>query len=89
MARTLLMGTQEACTAATGTAKSFTEATVVRLFNSNSNPQLVTVVETQGGSVIGSMTIPGNTVEFLEKRASHCVFAASTDVVGSKVGFTG
>ena len=89
MARTLLLGAQEDCTILTGTAKSFTEATVVRLFNSNSNPQLVTVVETQSGSVVGSMTIPALSVEFLEKRASHCIFAASTDVKGSKVGFTG
>ena len=89
MARTLLMGTQEACTAASGTAKSFTEAAVVRLFNSNGSAQLVTVVETQGGSVVGTFTLPALTVEFLEKKPTHCVFAASTDVLGAKVGFTG
>jgi len=89
MARTLLMGTQEAVGANSGAAKSFTEAAVVRLFNSNSSAQLVTVVETQGGSVVGTFTMPALSVEFLEKKPSHCVFAASTDVLGAKVGFTG
>ena len=89
MARTLLMGTQEAVGANSGAAKSFTEAAVVRLFNGNGSAQLVTVVETQGGTVIGTFTMPSLSVEFLEKKPTHCVFAASTDVLGAKVGFTG
>jgi len=33
--------------------------------------------------------MPGNSVEFLEKTASHCVFAVGGAVFGAKVGFTG
>jgi len=72
----------------TGTATSFSSATVVRLVNTDSSSHIVTVVETQGGTGVGSMTIPPNTVEHLVKTASHCVFANSALVRGTKVGFT-
>ena len=35
------------------------------------------------------MTVPGNTVEYLEKNSSYVVYASSSDVRGAKVGFTG
>ena len=49
---------------------------------------MVTVVETQSGDVVGSMTLPGNSVEIIEKQYTHCVFAANAAVKGAKVGFT-
>ena len=45
------------------------------------------IVETQGGAGVGSMTLPGGSVEQLVKTASHCVFADSALVRGTKVGF--
>ena len=72
----------------TGTATSFSSATVVRLVNDNSSAAVVTVVETQSGTGIGSFTMPGNTVEYLEKQPSYCVFASAATVKGAKVGFT-
>ena len=87
--RTLVAGAQEACAVNTGTAKSFSEATCVRLYNGTSTARLVTVVEEQGGTVVGSFTIVGNSVEFLEKKPSQCVFAADNSVLGAKVGLTG
>ena len=89
MARTLLLGDEIALPVNTGTATSFSSATVVRLVNTSGNPQVVTVVETQSGSGIGSFTMLGSTTELLEKNASYCVFASSADVKGTKVGFTG
>ena len=86
--RTLVAGAQEACAVNTGTAKSFSEATCVRLVNTTSTARLVTVVEEQSGTVLGSFTLLGNTVEFLQKRSSHCIFAAANSVLGAKVGFT-
>ena len=65
--RTLIAGAQEACAVNTGTAKSFREATCVRLYNGTGTARLVTVVEEQSGDVVGSFTILGNSVEFLEK----------------------
>ena len=72
----------------TGTATSFTEASVVRLVNTDSSAHLVSVVETQSGTAVGSFTMPAGSVEFLEKTYTHCVFAANANVRGAKVGFT-
>ena len=88
MARTLCKGAEAACPTTTGTATSFSEATVVRLVNTHSGNHLVTVVETQSGTVIGSFTMPTGAVEYLEKNPTQCVFAANAGVLGAKVGFT-
>ena len=72
----------------TGTATSFTQASVVRLVNTDSSAHVVSVVETQSGTGIGSFTMPAGSVEFLEKTYTHCVFATNAAVKGSKVGFT-
>jgi len=60
-----------------------------RLVNNSASAALVTVVETQSGNGIGSMTMPPNSVEYLEKQPSYCVFASADTVKGAKVGFTG
>ena len=74
MARTLCKGAEAACPTTTGAATSFSEATVVRLVNGHSSAHLVTVVETQSGTVVGSFTMPAGTVEYLEKKSnSVCV----------------
>jgi hypothetical protein len=72
----------------TGAATSFSAATVVRLVNTDTAKHIVTIVETQGGTGIGSITMPGGSVEQIVKTASHCVFADSALVRGTKVGFT-
>ena len=72
----------------TGTATSFTQASVVRLVNTDSSAHVVSVVETQSGTAVGSFTLPASGVEFLEKQVTHCVFAANAGVKGAKVGFT-
>jgi hypothetical protein len=89
MARTLLLADEIAVPSTTGTATSFTQATVVRLVNNNTSAAVISVVETQGGTGIGSFTMPGNSVEYLEKQPSYCVFAVGGTVLGTKVGFTG
>lgn len=72
----------------TGAAVSFSEATVVRLVNTAASAAIVTVVETQSGTGIGSFTMAAGSVEFLQKTASHCVYASAVTVRGTKVGFT-
>ena len=89
MARTLLLGNEVALPTNTGTATSFSSATVVRLVNTTGTAQVINVVETQSGTGIGSFTMLGNTTEMLEKNASYCVFASAATVKGTKVGFTG
>ena len=88
MSRTLILGAEAACPTTTGAATSFTEATAVRLVNTDSSAHLVTVVATQSGTVTGSFTLPASAVEILEKQTSHCVFAANAGVKGAKVGLT-
>ena len=96
MSRTLLKGAEAALPTTTGTAVSFigagsgpTGATVLRLVNTDSSAQLVTLVESPSGNVVGSFTMPTGTVEFLEKNPGQYVFAAAAGVKGSQVGFTG
>ena len=86
--RTLILGAEIASPITTGTATSFNEARVVRLVNTDSSAHVVSVVETQSGTGIGSFTMPASSVEFLEKEYSHCVFASNAAIKGSKVGFT-
>lgn len=88
MNRTLLLGGESALPTTTGTATSFSQASAVRLVNSSSTAYSVVVVETQGGTVIGSMTMPGNSVEILQKQYTHCIYATNASILGSQVGFT-
>lgn len=90
MSRTLIKAAEAQLPISTGTATSFSSATAVRLVNTAAAADhLVTVVETQSGTVVGSFTMPRSSVEVLEKQPSHCVFAADTAVRGAQVGFTG
>ena len=86
--RTLIKGAEAACPTATGTASTFSNATVVRLVNSTATARLVTVVEEADGTVVGSFTMPGNTVEYVEKDPTYAIFAAHASVLGAKAGFT-
>ena len=86
--RTLVLGAEAALPTTTGAASSFTEASVVRLVNTAAAAHLVSVVETQSGSTVGSFTMPAGSVEFLEKQYAYCIFAADAAVKGAKVGFT-
>ena len=88
MSRTLVLGAEAACPTTTGTATSFSEASAVRLVNTDSSAHVVSVVETQSGTGIGSFTMPATSVETLEKKYTHCVFASNAEDKGAKVGFT-
>ena len=89
MARTLLLADEIALPTTTGTATSFSAATVVRLVNTTGTAAVINVVETQSGTGIGSFTMLGNTTELLEKNATYCVYSSAATVKGTKVGFTG
>ena len=86
--RTLVTGSQAACGTNSGVASTFGNATVVRLCNNGSTARLIAVVTEAGGTVVGSFTMPGNTVEFLEKKPTEAIFASDTSVLGTPVGFT-
>ena len=87
--RTLLKADEVNVPTSAGAGVSFTEATVVRLVNTNAAARVITVQESQGGTGVGTFTMLPSTTEFLEKTATHTVFASGTGVKGTKVGFTG
>ena len=88
MARTLLKGNEINLPTSAGIGVSFSEATVVRLVNTTSSSRVITVQETAGGVGVGSMTLPGGHVEYIEKNSAYTVFADSATVKGTKVGFS-
>ena len=88
MSRTLVKGNEIVLPITAGAGTSFSEATVVRLYNSDTSSHVVTVQETAGGTGIGSFTMPAGHVEFLEKNPTYTVFSDSATVLGAKVGFT-
>ena len=90
MGRILLKGTEIQVPSSVGAGSSFSEATVVRLANPSTTDYVITVSETQSGPTIGTFTMLANTTEMLEKQPAHTVHVSSgTDVLGTKVGFTG
>ena len=86
--RTLVTGQSAACGTDAAGASTFGNATVVRLVNNSSTARLVTVATAVGGTTVGSFIMPGNTVEFVEKKSTEAIFAADTSVLGSPVGYT-
>ena len=90
-----VLGQEAALPVTTGTATSFSEARRVRLVNLSGATRLITVVETQSGTVVGSFTLPPITsgaeggIEVIEKEYTECVFASGSNVKGVKVGFVG
>jgi len=89
MSRTLIKGTEAACGTNAAGASTFGSATVVRLVNNSATARLVSVIDSVGGSTtIGTFTLPGNTVEFVEKKSTEAIFAANAAVLGAAVGYT-
>ena len=85
---TLIKGAQAACGTDAAGSSTFGSATVVRLCNNGDDARLVTVIDEVGGSTtIGTFTMPGNTVEFVEKKSTEAIFAANAAVLGTAVGY--
>jgi len=86
---TLIKGAQAACGTDAANASLFGSATAVRLVNNGGTARLVTVIDSVGGSTtIGSFTMPGNTVEIVEKKSTEAIYAADATVLGAPVGYT-
>ena len=85
---TNVKGAQAACGTDAAGSSTFGSATVVRLCNNGDDARLVTVIDEVGGSTtIGTFTMPGNTVEFVEKKTTEAIFAANAAVLGTAVGY--
>ena len=89
MSRTLIKGTEAACGTNAAGASTFGNATVVRLVYNSATARLVTVIDSVGGyTTIGTFTLPGNTVELVEKKQTEAIFAANAAILGAKAGYT-
>ena len=85
---TNVKGAQAACGTDAAGSSTFGSATVVRLVNNGGTARLVSVIDEVGGSTtIGTFTMPGNTVEFVEKKSTEAIFAANAAVLGTAVGY--
>ena len=85
---TNVKGAQAACGTDAAGSSTFGSATVVRLCNNGGTARLVSVIDEVGGSTtIGTFTMPGNTVEFVEKKSTDAIFAADASVLGTAVGY--
>ena len=85
--RTLVTGSEAACGTDAAGASTFGSATVVRLVNTTSTARVVTVATAVGGTTVGTFTLLGNTVEFVDKKPTQAIFAAHASVLGTSVGY--
>ena len=78
--------TEAAAPTGSGTATTVGSATLVRAVNSGTTVRLVTV-EATGGTDYGTFSMPGGTVEYIEKDPTDQIFAAHAEILLAKVGF--
>ena len=78
--------TEAAAPTGSGTASNVSSATCVRAVNSGTTARLVTV-ELAGGTDIGTFTMPGGTVEYIEKDPTDKIFAAHAEILLAAVGY--
>lgn len=68
---------------------TFNNAGAVRLVNTSSTNQTITLLETQNGEEIGAFTMLGQSIEILYKSRENAVYASSADVKGAQVAYLG
>ena len=78
--------TEAAAPTGSGTATTVSSATLVRAVNSGTDVRLVTVEEA-GGTDKGTFSMPGGTVEFIEKEPTDKNFANNAEILLAKVAF--
>ena len=75
-----LKGAQVAAPTSTATANNVSSYTVVLVQNVGTTSRLVTVIELDPQTVVGSFNIPTNSNIRLEKKSTDDIFAASNEV---------
>jgi hypothetical protein len=87
MQRTKIIETEVSTGASAGAATSIGSASCVRLHNDTSGIVTVGVSTSVGAATTNYFSMPGNTVEFLEKFPTDVIWT-STSIKAAKVGFT-
>ena len=78
--------TEAAAPTGSGTATNVSSATCVRAVNSGTTARLVTV-EASGGTDFGTFSMPGGTVEYIQKDPTDKIFAAHAEILLAAVGY--
>ena len=92
-----VLGTEADLPTTTGTASSLSEAKRVRLLNCSTANRTNTLVESQGGSVVGTFTLGnrgslpggGDGDVVIEKEYTQCLYADAASVKAVSVGIVG
>lgn len=87
MQRTKIVETEVATPTSAGTASSIGSASCVRLHNVTSGIVTVGVSTVVGAATTNYFSMPGNSIEFLEKYPTDVIWT-SVEIKASKVGFT-
>ena len=87
MQRTKIIETEISTAITAGAASSITNATCVRLHNNTSGIITVGVSTLVGAATTNYFSMPGNSVEFLEKLPTDVIWTSSA-IKAAKVGFT-
>jgi hypothetical protein len=87
MQRTRIIETEVAIGSSSGLATSISNATCLRIHNYNSGVSTVAISTSVGAATSQYFSIPGNSVEFLEKNPTDVIWASPT-VKAAKVAFT-
>tara|TARA_B100001287_G_C22549292_1_gene466029 strand:+ start:545 stop:826 length:282 start_codon:yes stop_codon:yes gene_type:complete len=89
--RILMLGSEESVTTGVGNSTTVGGATLVRVFNSSNSTIVLTVDDPQGISSYsgaGSISIPTNGIEYIEKPTSYNIYSTGGNFKATKVGFT-
>lgn len=87
MQRTKIIETEVSTGTSAGAASSISNATCVRLHNDTSGIVTVGVSTLVGAATTNYFSMPGNSVEFLEKYPTDVIWTSST-IKAAKVGLT-
>lgn len=87
MQRTRIIETEVSTGSTAGVASSITNATCVRLHNTTSGVATVAISTSVGAATSTYFSIPGNSVEFLEKTPTDVIWS-SPSIQAAKVAFT-
>jgi hypothetical protein len=87
MQRTKIFETEETTGVSAGAATSIGSATCVRIHNSTSGIVTVGISTIVGAATTIYFSMPGNTVEFLEKLPTDVIWTSAA-IKAAKVGFT-
>jgi hypothetical protein len=87
MQRTRIIETEVNTETNAGAATSISNATCIRLHNTTSGIVTVGVSTLVGAATTNYFSMPGNSVEFLEKSPTDVIWTSSA-IKASKVGFT-